>query len=194
MQEFEGTFLNIDKEMVEARLRDLGAEHKGEQLYRTTTFDYEGFPLDQKAAWVRLRDEGNMVTLAFKQRLGVTSETGNDTGMLEHEVVVSDFDTTAAILQDVGLVVKFSMEQKRSRWVLGDVTFDIDTRPLLEPYLEIESDSDEKVDAAAEKLGLAISDKKTLSATQVYALAGIRDKDYIKIGFDEQIKREMTNY
>jgi adenylate cyclase class 2 len=190
MQEFEGTFLNIDKGAIESRLRELGAEHKGEQLYRTTTFDYAGFPLDQKAAWVRLRDEGDKVTLAFKQRLGVTSETGDDTGMLEHEIVVSDFDTTAAILQDVGLIVKFSMEQKRSRWVLGDVTFDIDTRPLLQPYLEIESDSDAKVDAAAEQLGLAVSNKKTLSATQVYALSGIRDKDYIKIGFDEQIKRK----
>jgi adenylate cyclase class 2 len=164
--------------------------HDAENKNGHPTFDYAGFPLDQKAAWVRLRDEGDKVTLAFKQRLGVTSETGDDTGMLEHEIVVSDFDTTAAILQDVGLIVKFSMEQKRSRWVLGDVTFDIDTRPLLQPYLEIESDSDAKVDAAAEQLGLAVSNKKTLSATQVYALSGIRDKDYIKIGFDEQIKRK----
>jgi len=190
MQEYEGTYLNIDKNAIEEKLKALGAIHHGEKLYRTTAFDFPGFPLDAKAAWVRLRDEGDQVTFAFKQRLGVKSETGDDEGMLEHEVTVSDFNATAQILLNIGLIEKFAQEQKRSRWVLGDVTFDIDTRPMLEPYLEIESVSDEKVDEAAAKLGLNPADKKTLSATQVFALAGIRDKDYIKIAFDECVKRE----
>lgn len=191
MQEYEGTFLNIDKAAIEQKLKELGAVHVGDFLYRSTTFDYEGLPLDQKAAWVRLRDEGEKVTLAFKQRLGTSEVLGGDSGMLEHGVVVSDFETTANILKSIGMIEKFSQEQRRTSWTLGDVMFDIDTRPMLDTYLEIESGSDEKVDEAAQMLGLLVSDKKTLSATQIYALSGIRDKDYIKIAFDEQIKREQ---
>ena len=189
MQEFEGTWLDIDVEDLEGKLGELGAEKIDDYFYRTTSFDYSDLRLDKEAAWIRLRDEGDQVTLAFKQRLGVTDEEGNDEGMLEHEVVVSNFDEMSQILLGAGLTVKFRMEQKRTRWQLDDVTFDIDTRPLLNPYLEIESSDDEKVDAAAEKLGLNLEDKKVLSATQVYALAGIRDKDYKVIAFDEQIKR-----
>jgi len=189
MQEFEGVFLAINKKELEEKLEVLGAEKIGDFLFHSTSFDFEGLPLDSDHSWVRLRDDGDVVMLAFKKRLGVTDEIGNDSGMIEHEITVSDFDTTVAILKSIGMIEKFSQEQKRTSWKLDDVTFDFDTRPMLDTYLEIESTNDEKVDGAATKLGLNVEDKKILSATQIYSLAGIRDKDYTKIAFNECIKR-----
>jgi len=191
MQEYEGTFLNIDADALQEKLRALGATKVGEYHYRRIVFDYPDLRLDKEAAWVRLRDEGDQVTLSFKQRLGVTSEKGDDDGMIEHEVVVSNFDETANIMRSIGLAEKFYLENKRVRWEKDDVEYDFDTWPLLDTYLEIETDTDAGVDAAAQELGLDVSKKLTCSTTQIYEMNGIRDKDYQKLTFESQIKREQ---
>ncbi|PCI28380.1 adenylyl cyclase [Candidatus Kaiserbacteria bacterium] len=190
MQEFEGVFLKVDVADLETKLASLGAKKIGDYHYKRKVFDYPDLSLDKEAAWVRLRDEGDVITLAFKKRLGVTGEAGDDSGMMEHEIEVSDFAATAEILKAIGLTEKFYLENKRSRWKLDDVTFDFDSWPLLDTYLEIESSSDEKVDIAAEKLGLSLDDKLICSTTQIYEMEGIRDKDYKTMTFNECVKRE----
>jgi len=189
MQEFEGKFLNVEVETLQKKLQELGATHVGDFHYRRIVFDYEDLRLDDQAAWVRLRDEGDQVTLSFKQRLAPDGELGKDGGMKEYEVTVSDFDKTAAIMKSIGLTEKFYLENKRTRWVKDGVEYDFDTWPLLKTYLESEAGSDDEVDRAAEELGLDIKKKLTCSATQIYKIEGIRDKDYKKITFEEQIKK-----
>lgn len=61
---------------------------------------------------------------------------------------------------------------------------------MLEPYLEIEAPSWEKIDEAIGLIGLNPEDKKIFSTTQVYRLKGIDDKDYKVLTFDKIIKRE----
>ncbi len=189
--EIEAKFLDIDPKQIEACLTQLGARKLGDFLYRSIAFDFPGFPLDTQAAWVRLRDEGDQVMLAFKKRLGAEKHDGStsDTGMQEIEVKVSDYDKTALLLQSIGMMVKFAQEKKRTRWSLGDIQFDIDEWPRLKPYLEIEAASWERVDEGARLVGLDPASKKLFSTTQVYALNGIRDKDYVSMTFGEWVKR-----
>ena len=89
-QEIEAKILNIDIAQVETKLALIGATKAGEQFFKSATFDYPGFPLDKEAAWVRMRDDGKEVTIAYKKRLGVTNlhKGLNDTGMEEVEVTV----------------------------------------------------------------------------------------------------------
>ncbi len=189
-REIEAKILRINVNQLEQKLRSIGASKTDERLFRSTSFDYPGFPLDKQAAWVRLRDEGDKVTLAYKQRLGVADKKGmNDSGMEEIEVQVSDFETTKLFLLRIGLIEKFSQEKKRVSFEKGKVKYDIDIWPRLDPYLEIEGDTWEAVDAAITELGFNLQDKKICSATQIYEMAGIRDKDYIKMTFPEFIKR-----
>ncbi|MEI6345790.1 MAG: CYTH domain-containing protein [bacterium] len=190
--EIEAKFLDIDPKQIEARLVAAGAQKLGDFLYRSKAFDFPGFPLDAQAAWVRLRDEGDQVMLAFKKRLGAATHDGStsDTGMQEIEVKVSDYDKTALLLESIGMVLKFAQEKKRTRWVLGDIQFDLDEWPRLKPYLEIESTSWEKVDEGARLVGLDPASKKLFSTTQVYALNGIRDKDYVSMTFGEWVRRD----
>jgi adenylate cyclase, class 2 len=191
-QEIEAKILNIDVPDLEKKLLDLGASREGEKFFRSISFDYPGFPLDKESSWVRLRDEGDKITLAYKKRLGVQDMKNgmNDSGMEEIEVKVSDFDTTTQFLFKLGLIAKFSQEKKRITWKKGSVTYDIDTWPKLQPYLEVEGDTWEAVDSAIMELGFDLKDKKICSATQIYQLAGIRDKDYTKMTFSEFIKRD----
>ncbi len=188
-QEFEVKILNIVVENIEEKLKKIGAKKEGDYFYRSCSFDYPGFTLDKEAAWVRLRDEGKKIMLAYKRRLGVKSSSGDDDGMEQVEVEVGDFEMTKHFLLKIGLIVKFEQEKKRTRWKKDDVEFDIDTWPKLEPYLEIESSSDEKVCEAMSWLGIDKKDALRCSTTQIYEMNGVRDKDYISMTFGEWVKR-----
>lgn len=188
----EVKFLDIDPAAIEAKLKGLGAKKVGDYLYRSRSFDFPGFPLDKDAAWVRLRDEGDKITVAFKKRLGVkeSGEMGSDSGMEEVEVVVNDYEKMTTLFLRIGLVIKFEQEKKRIRWEKDGVEFDIDFWPRINPYLEIEASSLGKINEAALELGLNPKDEKICSATQVYKHYGINDKDYIVMTFDKFEERK----
>ena len=107
-----------------------------------------------------------------------------DTVLGEIEVTVNDFEKTALLLQELGFIEKFYQENRRVRWNKGDIEFDIDFWPLLEPYLEIEAPSWKEIDRAIGELGLDPKDKKIFSTNQVYKLKGINELDYKRITFE----------
>lgn len=190
MEECEVKFLNIDVDELTAKIESLGGVKQFDRLFKRIVFDYPDLRLNNdKHAWVRLRDEGDKVTLSYKQRLDVGDGVSNDRSMLEHEVVVSDFEQTAEIMRNIGLTDKFYEENRRVQYKLDNVELDIDYWPQLKPYLEIEADTWEEVEAMIQKLGFNSDDKKIYSTHQIYAEAGINENDYKKITFDEMIKR-----
>ncbi len=196
MEEIEITYINIDEAKIKEKLLELGAKKVGDYYYRRIVFDYPDFRLDKKAAWIRLRDEGDKITLTFKQRLGkdVLNNLDGDEGMNEYETEVKDFDTTRKILLEIGLTEKMYQENKRTRYIIDDVECDIDTWPLLDPYLEIEGPNWDKVYEIAEKLGLKRENGKKYSTNQIYRLKGIDDRNYTKLTFSEQIKRTKDKF
>lgn len=158
-------------------------------MYRRRVFDYPDWRLDKDYSWLRLRDEGDQITLAFKQRIKPGERRANDQSMRENEIKVSDFDQTTNILLNIGLIEKFYQENKRIRHVLNNIEFDFDTWPQIPTYLEIEADSWEKVEKATELLGLNYEDKKIFSTTQVYENYGLNINNYPKLTFTETIPK-----
>jgi len=191
MQENEVKFLNIDPEEIEKRLEEIGAEKIFDKIYKRRVFDNPDLSLNKKGAYLRVRDEGDKVTFTFKQRLGIKSHDGtqNDDGMEEIEVEVSDFEKTAEIILKLGLIEKFYEENRRIRYKLKSIEFDIDFWPLLEPYLEIEAPSWKEVDKGIELLGLDPKNKKIFSTFQVYQLSGINELDYKILTLEKAIKK-----
>lgn len=191
MEEIEVKFLNVDPAQLEAKLQELGAEKVFDKLYKRKVFDYPDLRLNARGAWIRLRDEGDQVRLTFKQRLGIKESGGieNDQSMEEVEVEVSDFAKTALLLEKVGLKEKFYEENRRIRYLLDGIEFDIDHWPLLEPYLEIEAPSWAEIDRAIELLGLNPQEKKIFSTFQIYQMQGINENDYQILTFEEQLKK-----
>ena len=190
MEEIEVKFLNINPSDMEAKIASIGGVKVFDRIYRILTMDYPDLRLNQQASWVRIRDEGDKVTMSFKQRQGVEDKPGaNDQTMIEHEVSVSDFEVAANIMRSIGLTEKFQEEKHRIRYMLEDVELDIDEMPLIKPYLEIEAGSWEEIDETIQKLGLSQTDKKVFSAFQIYEEAGINMLDYRVLKFNEQVKR-----
>ena len=190
-EEIEAKWLDINPEEVEKKLIDLGAKKEFDTNYRIRVFDYPDLRLNSDHSWLRLRDEGDKVTLTFKKRLGVKADGSNDDGMKEHEVVVSDFEETAEILLLVGLVQKYYEEKRRIRYRYQDIEYDIDFYPGLDPYLEIETVSWKRVDEGAKLLGLNSDEKVILTNSQLFKKKGIDMLDYSEFRFSGLVKREQ---
>lgn len=162
--EIEATFTKIDTDAVRAKLNSIGALciHK-ERLMRRKNFDYSDSRLYAIGGWVRLRDEGDRVTLAYKQLVDRSIA-----GMKEVSVTVGSFDDSEKLLQALGLEMKSYQETKRESWELDGVQIEIDTWPWIPTFLEIEADTEELVKDIASKLGFFWSDALHGSVENVY--------------------------
>ncbi len=191
MEEIEVKFLDINVDEITQKLESLGATKVFERDYRRKVYDYPDLRLNADNAWIRIRDEGDQITLGYKKRLGTTANDGssNDGGMEEVELVVSDFDKMALFLDKIGLALKFYEENKRIRYELDGVEYDIDFWPQLNPYLEIEAKSWDNIDKAIQLLDLNPDDKKVFSTYQIYKMNGIDPLDYIENTFDGMVLR-----
>ena len=192
MEEVEVKFLNVDVAALEVRLAEIGAKKVFDRNYRHKVYDYPDLRLNANNAWIRVRDEGDQVTMGFKQRTNTSSSdvSSNDGGMDEVEMIVSDFDKAALFLEKIGMKRKFYEENRRIRWVKGEIEFDIDYWPQLKPYLEIEAKEWSQIDEAIELLGLDPKDKKIFSTYQIYKLEGIDELDYDEITFEHMLKKK----
>jgi adenylate cyclase class 2 len=189
MEECEVKFVNIDPEQLEKQILELGGVKQFDRIFKRVVLDYPDWRLNTDKSWVRVRDEGDRVTLSFKKRLEPGEAGVNDKSMIEHEVVVSSFEETIELLHQIGMIDKFYEENRRVQFKLDNVELDIDYWPQLKPYLEIEADTWDQVDAMIAKLGLDSADKKIYSTHQIYAENGIEEFDYSRITFEEMIKR-----
>lgn len=186
-EEIECKFIDVEPSKLEKQLRALGAERKFKKLFRRQVFDLPGGLLDARGAWLRVRDEGDKVTMTFKQRK-YGDDPKKDEGVKEVEVVVSDFEQTIEILKSAGMKTKFYEENWRVLYVLDGVEICLDAWPLIPPYVEIEADSWEKVDAMAKKLGFNPADKLICPTMEIYKHYGINENDYSVLTFDRQEK------
>lgn len=159
--EIEVKFLRVDHDDMREKLQSLGAVCKEPmRLMRRVTFDSGG--MKAKNGWVRVRDEGNKVTMCYKQ----TDSFAID-GTKEIETTVGDFDAAVAILRQTGLDGGSFQESKRESWLLGEVQIELDEWPWLDTYIEIEAPNETLVRETAEKLGLDMS--KALSGDVMVA-------------------------
>lgn len=191
MQEIEVKFLDVEVAELEEKLRGIEAVKEFDQLYRRKVYDYPDLRLNEKAAWIRVRDEGDQVTMGYKQRLQ-PGKPGSDAGMEEVEVVVSSFDQSCLFLESIGMKLKFYEENRRIRYSLGDLEFDIDFWPLLPPYLEIEAKTWEQIDQGIALLGLNPADKQICSTFQIYELHGINELEFDVLTFEQQTRKATS--
>jgi adenylate cyclase, class 2 len=190
-EEIEVVFLEIDKEKIEEKLKSIGAKKVKDIFYRHSSFDYPDYRLDKDNSWIRLRDEDGEIILAFKKRLGVTSQDGstNDEGMEEIEITVDSYENTKLFLGKIGFIEKHEAEKKRTRWQKGTTVFDIDTWPEIPTFIEIEAESWEDIDEATVALGFDPATRKICSVNQIYKIYSKDVNDYQKISFDGMIKK-----
>lgn len=161
--EFEAKSPKINKDEIRKKLKELGAELVfSERKFIRMTFDTP--ELRSKNAWVRLRDEGEKITMTFK----IVEDEKSAAGMKEVSFEISEMGSAKILLEQLGLTHKGYEENLREEWQLGEVTFDIDTWPLIDPYLEIEAPSEEIVKNYFEILELDYSEAYFGSSDIIY--------------------------
>lgn len=163
--EYEIKILNINVKEIKKRLKKVGARFIAERHQKRFTFNLN--PPDRHK-WMRLRDDGEKVTLAVKE----ITQKGIE-GTKEVEVIVNDFEKTRFILKELGFKPKNYQENKRISYALGNVKIEIDFWPMLTPYLEIEGETKRAVEKTIEKLGFNKQDITDLDTVDIYKQQGI---------------------
>lgn len=162
--EYEATFTNVNKDDIRQKLKTVGATKvKDEFLQRRSVFRLpESNQI--KGGWLRVRDEGDRVTMSLKI---IDGETIAD--QKEIQIVVDSFTQAKELLVSIGCQEKAFQESRRELWLLDRVEITIDEWPFLEPFVEVEGDSEEIVKTVSEKLGFDYSQAKFCSVDTLYS-------------------------
>lgn len=164
--EIETKFYPVDPDKFRQKLKKAGAKLMiPKRLMRRVQFGSEMNP-GVRGDYIRVRDEGNLVRLSLKVHAQVG---GKVTDQRETEVEVSDFEKTVEIMKLAGLIQTNYQETYREEWELEGAEVVIDWWPELEPYVEIETDSEKKLRILAEKLDFVWEKNLPLGITHVYS-------------------------
>ena len=176
--EYEATFTDIDKESTRTKLKDAGAIlGRPEFLQKRVTFNLPD-GVDMEGGWLRVRDEGDKITLSLKAVHGDGIESQK-----EILLTVNDFNEAAELLTTLGCNQKSYQETKRELWKLGDTEITIDEWPFLEPFVEIEGTSEKEVKSVSEQLGFNYQDALFCAVGTLYSK---------KYGIEEDIINNQT--
>lgn len=163
--EFEATFPNINKDEIRTKLRLAGAElTRPEFLQKRAVFDLPpGHEIP--GGWLRVRDEGNRVTMSLKVVNGQKIEDQKET-----MIVVDDLVQAELLLTTIGCPKKSYQETKRELWTLNGVEITIDEWPFLNPFVEVEGHSAAAVESACIKIGFDYSQALFCAVGTLYSL------------------------
>lgn len=124
------------------------------RLMKRKNYDFPDLHLaTEQQGWVRVRDEGNKVTLSYKQ-----TDSRRIDGTKEICVTVDSFEFADDFLVAIGMKQKSYVESKRESWILDGVEVDLDEWPWIKPFVEIEGSNEQAVWSVARKLGLNPAD------------------------------------
>lgn len=162
--EYEATFTNINKGEIRRELEASGAELlRPEFLQKRCTFELPaGHEIPD--GYLRVRDEQDKITLSLK----VVKENGSIEQQQEIELKVDKFQDACDLLETIGCEKRAYQESKRELWELDNVQITIDEWPFLEPFVEIEGESEKAVKAVAERLGFDYAEAFFGSVTGLY--------------------------
>lgn len=173
MREREVKVLNINKVELENKLKSVGAtlvKDENQVNYRFDTPD--GYLKKAHNGYLRIRVVENLLTgktkslMTFKKSINRDAIRVNE----ETETEISDWESTAKILEILGYKQKRPGRKHRRSYVYDNIFFEIDTWDVStykKPYLEIEMSSEEDLEKAIVLLDLDRSQITTKSIDEL---------------------------
>lgn len=161
--EYEATFIEIDKDATRSKLAAAGARLvRPEFLQKRMVFRLpKGH--DIKGGWLRVRDEGDKITMSLKVVDGDRIENQK-----EVQLTVDSFAEARQLLTSIGCEEKSYQESRRELWRLDSVDITIDEWPFLPPFMEVEGASEAEVRAVSEKIGFDYLEARFCSVDTLY--------------------------
>ena len=158
--EYEIRILDVNKEEMIKKLEKLGATLKGEFEQKRYVYDLKPVEKDK---WIRLRTNGNVTTLTYKN---IVSNTIDGTKEVEFEV--EDFNKANEFLERIGFKNRSYQENERIQYILSNVEIDIDSWPMIPTYMEIEGKSEEEIINRKKVLDIDEIKVTTLNCDDIY--------------------------
>jgi len=153
MHEIETKVLEVDKEKVKQKFKELGAEQIQDTRLVVDWYCPKGANDVDKHPWyLRIRttsDGKNEVSWKSLPKI-----TGNTRHSDEVNINVSDAMLTGKLFENIGLEHYAHQEKDRISFILKGWQFDLDQYPGMPAYLEIEGTSHEHVQEAIKLLNL----------------------------------------
>lgn len=157
--EYEVRVLDINKKEMIKKLEALGATKKGEFNQKRYVYDLK--PI-QKGKWIRLRTNGNVSILTYKD---IVSNTIDGTREVEFEV--EDFEKANEFLEKIGFKSRSYQENDRISYILNGAEIDIDSWPMIPTYMEIQANSEAEIIGVEEILNIDESKITTLNCDDI---------------------------
>ncbi|MDF2676860.1 MAG: hypothetical protein K0Q97_1173 [Bacillota bacterium] len=160
MREKEVKVLNIDKDEIENKLKNIGATLIKDEEQINIRFDSEESILKKNLnGYLRIRITKNLLngetknTMTFKKSISRDKLRVNE----EIETEISNVEETSKILEILGYKKKRPGLKHRRSYIYDNIIFEIDTwdkETYPKPYLEIEMATEEDLEKAIKLLNL----------------------------------------
>ena len=147
--------LNFDYKTLKKLFEKYNIQKNGGYLFNVTSF----IPLKENQI-IRTRNEGSKITFTIKEK--------TDTYDKEWEVTVDNQHMMNEMIQLLGIKKAYDIEKFREIYKDDNNELVFDHYPGLEPYLEIESNSEENLEQMMLKLNLITESK--FNAKELYYL------------------------
>ncbi|MBU1039117.1 CYTH domain-containing protein [Patescibacteria group bacterium] len=148
-REIEVRFIEIDKNFLLAKLKEVGAIDNGEELIKEIIFYDKEMKWPKEWKFVRLRQDKKGNKLTFKK----VEEFSID-GTIEVEIVVDDWNKAVELVKTIGLIDYRQQEKKRHSFLLDGVEVDLIDWPLVPTLVELEGKDEQSLRLVADKIGL----------------------------------------
>ncbi|MEK7431800.1 MAG: class IV adenylate cyclase [Cyanobacteriota bacterium] len=192
MKEIEVKVLNIDKEAVKEKIAAVNGILVKKEFQENYMFDFENQMFEKKGGYVRIRKATSF--LDNKEKITITSKEliSKDKFKISKEIEFKsyEFENAKLFLESLGLI-KFRLDEKfRESYQLEEGLIEIDTWAGIPTYLEVEADSEEKVQIILEKIGYSLEDSTSMILKEIMEKFNIPNTDRI---FTEEEKSNFFN-
>jgi len=163
MKEHEVKILEINEEEVIKKLESLNAKKDYDEIIESEYYDFKDGSLKNSSKMLRLREIAGKNFITFKNY----GEKENILMNYEHESEVSDINAVRNILNHLGLASFSSEKRRRVSFILHDARIDINKHNNIPAYIEVETESPEKLKQIVSLLGFSMNDTKTWTGGEV---------------------------
>lgn len=173
-KEIEAKFFIDDKEKLRSILTSIDFSLiKKEFMMKRKTFN-----CDHNGEWIRVRDEGDKITMTYKNIINNTIQ-----GVNEIEITVNDFDKASDLINQTNFKETSYQENFREIWRNDECEVVIDTWPYLQNYIEIEALEEDIVRKYSELLGFNFDEEAYFGGVETLynKQFGISKEDFCKI-------------
>lgn len=176
--ELETRIIDIDVDNIRKILNSNNAEKVKSEDQINDIYDFKDGRLLEKKGYARIRTVKDKITNKTLYYMTTKKMISQDRfkAMEENEVIINNKEMGEGIFKSLGLVLKESNKKYRESYKILDslVEIDINDKSFCPfPYIEIETDSEEKLNKIVQLLGYNIEDTTSQTIYEILSERGI---------------------